>query len=122
MKTVKTITELCEAGRAAEYRAEREKLLETVSTLEAIYSDTRELTPAETVARFKETVGAELAQIAVATLINRSAWDGRISRRSAAWAESITGAWDEEAAQRMGIYTNKIHMAHLEQIAQEMRK
>lgn len=49
MKTMKNITELLEAGRAADYRAVREELRETVSTLEAIYSDTIELTPADTV-------------------------------------------------------------------------
>ena len=122
MKTIETITEMCMAGRAADYRAEREKLLETVSTLEAIYADTIELTPADTVARFKEAVGEELARATVATLINRSAWDGRISQRSKTWAEGVTEAWDEQAAVRMGVYTNRVHMAHLDQIAREMTK
>lgn len=122
MKTMKNITELLEAGRAADYRAVREELRETVSTLEAIYSETIELTPADTVARFKEAVGEELAQTAIATLVNKSAWDGRISQKSKTWAEGIAGAWDEEAAQRMGIYTNRIHMSHLDQIAREMTK
>lgn len=122
MKTTKTIMDLCSAGKAEEYRAYREELREAVSLLEATYTETRDETPTDTVKKYMALAGSELAQIAVATLVNRHAWDGRISRRSAEWAAGIAGSWDEDAACRMGIYTNKIHLAHLDQIAQAMRK
>lgn len=121
MKTAKTIMDLCSAGKAEEYRACREKLREAVSLLEATYSETRDTTPAETVKQYMDLAGPDLARSAVATLVNRHAWDGRISSRSAEWAAGIADSWDEDAACRMGIYTS-IHLAHLEQIAQAMRK
>lgn len=90
------------------------ELHEAVRALEKSYRDTLELTPADTVAHFFKAVGEDLGKTTVAILIKRNAWDGRISRQSAAWAETIT-AEDSE------IITT-IHKAHLEQIAQEMRK
>lgn len=92
----------------------KRELLGAVRALEDSYNATRELTPAETVKHFTEAVGEELAKTTVAILVKRDAWDGRISPWSVAWAEGYT---TEDA----DIYTT-IHKAHLEQIAQEMRK
>lgn len=92
----------------------KRELREAVTALEAAYSETRELTPADTVNRFKEAVGEELAKATVATLIKRSSWDGRISRASKEWADTIPTT-DAD------VYTT-IHMAHLDQIAREMKK
>ena len=66
---------------------------------------------------FVEAVGYEAAVEIVASLVNRSAWDGRISRRCAEWANTQENAWDEEARSRLSIYTDRIHMVHLDQIA-----
>ena len=89
----------------------RRELQESVRALEETYKATRELTPAETVRQYRETVGEELANTTVAILIKRSSWDGRISRRAKAWAA--------QTAEDADIYTT-IHMAHLDQIANEM--
>lgn len=90
------------------------ELHEAVRALEKSYRDTLELTPADTVAHFFKAVGEDLGKTTVAILIKRNAWDGRISRRSAAWAETVTTEDSE--------IVTTIHKAHLEQIAQEMRK
>lgn len=92
----------------------KRELLGAVRALEDSYNATRELTPADTVKHFTDSVGEELAKTTVAILIKRDAWDGRISQRSVAWAEGYT-------TETADIYTT-IHKAHLEQIAQEMRK
>lgn len=90
------------------------ELHEAVRALEKSYQDTLELTPADTVAHFLKAVGEDLGKTTVAILIKRNAWDGRISRRSAAWAESFTSEDSE-------IITT-IHKAHLEQIAQAISR
>lgn len=69
-----------------------------------------------------EAVGYEAAVEIIASLVNRSAWDGRISRRSAEWANAQENSWDEEACSSLSLYTNRIHMAHLDQIAAAMMK
>ena len=90
-----------------------------VTTLTAIYRE--ETSPAPTVTRFVEAVGIEAAQVTIASLVNqRGTFDGRISRQTREWAASIDGALDEQTAQEWGIYTDAIHPAHLEQIAQAM--
>ena len=75
--------------------------------------------PADTVARFTDRAGLEIAQLIVASLVNRSAWDGRISRQVATWAAGIPSAWDEQAATQAGIQTS-MHPAHLDQVARAM--
>lgn len=90
-----------------------------VTNLTTIYRE--ETSPALTVTRFVEAVGIEAAQVTIASLVNeRGTFDGRISRQTREWAASIDGALDEQTAQEWGIYTDAIHPAHLEQIAQAM--
>ena len=116
MKTVDYIRNLCNENRDkwfAEYRATRA----AVDTLESIYGETIHATPAVTVKEYVSRVGYDMAVSVIATLVNRSAWDGRISRRAAQWAETISGAFDEKAAVEVGIYSNRIHCAHLDRIA-----
>ena len=72
--------------------------------------------------KFRGEVGRGLADTVLASLINRSAWDGRIDKRVAEWAAAIPEAWDEEAAVKLGLYTSRIHMAHLNQIGNAARK
>ena len=107
-----------------EYRAIRDTLQNAVAALEEQYSEDRaeNRTPPHTVKSYIEKYGRETAETVIATLVNRSAWDGRISERNAKWAAACETAWDSDSAYRMSIYTNKIHMAHLDQLADAMRK
>lgn len=128
MKNVNTIHEQVTANREQwfQYLRTMEANLATLETLYAAQYDEESplyhSTPAQTVAAYVEAVGYESAVEIIASLVNRSAWDGRISRRSAEWANAQENSWDEEACSRLSIYTNRIHMAHLEQIAAAMMK
>lgn len=119
MKTDKELMKVLEESREA-YREVCAKMQDGVKTLESIYGETVLGKPSETVQRFVEAVGLDTANEVVATLIHRHGWDGRIWRGAKEWASDY--GWDEEAANRMWVYTNRIHMAHLNQIADEMRK
>lgn len=88
-----------------------------VRYIEAAYSERRAESPSETVTECAAHIGKHLFTAALATLVNRYAWDGRIDRRVAQWAENVSGALDEQEAVRRGIYSGKIHIAHLNQIA-----
>ena len=128
MKNVNTIHEQVTANREQwfQYRRSMEANLATLETLYAAQYDEESplyhSTPAQTVAAYVEAVGYEAAVEIIASLVNRSAWDGRISRRSAEWANAQENSWDEEACSSLSLYTNRIHMAHLEQIAAAMMK
>ena len=101
----------------------REALRADVKTLQNVYRETREEGPAATVAAFVAAVGYSRAVAVVGTLVNRHAWDGRISRSVAAWAAALPDTWDEEAAQHFSVYVDDvIHLAHFDQIAREMKK
>lgn len=128
MKNVNAIHEQVTTNRE-QWNQYRRTLKANLSTLEAIYDAQYDVesplynsTPAQTVAAFVETVGYEAAVEIVASLVNRSAWDGRISARCAEWANTQENSWDEEACSRLSIYTNRIHTAHLNQIADAMMK
>lgn len=116
----------------ADYREARDEWHEDLAGLETVYNETRDQSVADSVAamvrdnydRFFSRYGFHctmegaadgLADL-VASLVNRSAWDGRISPAVKAWAESREYAADQELADKMGLYT-KLHMAHLNQIA-----
>ena len=128
MKNVNTIYEQVTANREQWFRYRRtvEANLATLETLYAAQYDEESplyhSTPAQTVAAYVEAVGHEAAVEIIASLVNRSAWDGRISRRSAEWANAQENSWDEEACSRLSIYTHRIHTAHLDQIAAAMMK
>ena len=123
MKNAATIHARVTADREAWF-AYRRTLSENLATLESIYRaslDGRD-TPARTVAEFIKTVGKESAVEIIASLVNRSAWDGRIYPDVKAWAQGFENAWDEESSIRLGLYSNAIHMAHLNQIAGAMMR
>lgn len=110
MKNVNTIHEQVTTNREQWFQYRR-TLESNLSTLEALYaaqydaeSPLYHSTPAQTVAAFVESVGYEAAVEIVASLVNRSAWDGRISRRCAEWANTQENSWDEEACSRLSIY------------------
>lgn len=121
MKTIENLRSMFTENREA-YFSMLNGLKANVRTLETIYGETIGSTPADTIKKFVDAVGYDAAVVAVATLVNRSAWDGRISRRAADWAASIENSLDETAAIEHGIYTNRIHCAHLDQLAGAMMK
>ena len=106
-----------------QYHGEIEARRGYVKTLERIQNEdySSRKSPDDTVAAFVKAVGYENAATTIATLINRSSWDGRISGKNTDWAKTIDNALDQEAAVDLGIYTNAIHMTHLDQIADKMR-
>ena len=100
-----------------------------VKTLEDLYDYNRGETsgplrnsPEMTVSYFVNNVGEESAARTIASLVNQSAWDGRISERNKEWARSVPGALTAEEANNARVYTDKIHKAHLDQIASVMRR
>lgn len=75
-----------------------------------------------TVQKLCDDLGRLKASAIVATLVNRYDYDGRISRTAKTWAQKGKYAdysYDSDAADEMGIYTNRVHIAHLDQIACE---
>lgn len=122
MKTIETINTLCQKD-ASLYRAHRNELLANIKTLDECVSEARDNNESvrSAVKTFVAKVGEYAAKVTVASLINRSAWDGRISTANANWAKSIEDAWDEDAMVRMGAYC-KMHMAHLDQTADYVRR
>ena len=101
----------------------RRELTNALEKLEGIYKLAQyNGTPAKTVNEFVASVGASMAVSLVATLVNVRWHDGRISPRVREWARQQESAWDYESAIHMGIYSDNIHAAHLNQIAQAMMK
>lgn len=66
-------------------------------------------------------VTAEKANMVIASLVNECGWDGRISQQNREWAAGFEFAFDEQAMRRMSVFP-RMHMAHLNQIADEARK
>lgn len=100
----------------------RKDLEKTVETLEAVHADTLQNSnnPHDTARQFIRSVGAETASQCVAAMVRRLTWDGRISRAAREWAEGVN--LSDEWAQRVGeVYSDRIHAAHLSQIAEAMQ-
>lgn len=76
-------------------------------------------TPEQTVARFEQMVGVERATNTIASLVNRHASDGRISRTNRSWASEQSGALRDR--ENRGVIDTRMHMAHLNQVADAMR-
>ena len=119
MKTVETIKERITENRE-EWFAHLRRIRWAIANIEQIYLDTRTGTPADTVAEIVAEIGSEYAVEIIASMVNRISWDGRISRTVKAWASDHPDAWDAEAADKIGIYSDRIHPAHLNQIAEEL--
>lgn len=75
-------------------------------------------TPAQTVERFERRVGVERATNTIATLVNQNASDGRLSRYNRSWASEQSGALRSNETR----ISTSLHMAHLNQVADAMRK
>lgn len=122
MKTIETINTICQKD-ASLYRAHRDELLANIKTLDECVSEARDNNESvrSAVKTFVAKVGEYAAKVTVASLVNRSAWDGRISTANANWAKAVEDSWDEDAMVRMGAYC-KMHMAHLDQTADYVRR
>ena len=105
-------------------RESKKQALNLVHKLEDIHEHAlcTHCNPQKTIDEFVDAVGYEEARYAVATLVNVKAWDGRISPRNAEWARNVADAWDEESGFQIGLYTNRIHTAHVDQLADYMRR
>lgn len=121
MKTIETINAMLKENREA-YFAARKAIVANVLNFERIYVETRKGTPNNTVDSLVNEIGYAAAVEVIASMVNRRAWDGRISSHAKAWASAQENAWDEEASNRIGIYSDMIHPTHLNQIADEMPK
>lgn len=123
MKTMDYINALIESN-VEEYRREYRKMKDAVQVLESIYGNDIGIgkTPKETILECIADMGREKTEVTIASLISYHGWDGRISSRAKEWAASIPMAYDEKAAEKLNIYTNRIHMSHLDQLARECAK
>jgi hypothetical protein len=75
--------------------------------------------PADTIATAAAEIGIDRVRAIIATLtVYRVAMcDRRIGDDTAAWAQTIADALDADAAERVGLITDAIHPAHLDQLA-----
>lgn len=122
MKTMENLREIIAENRN-DYFAFRDRKISNVRMLESIYADTLGGgKPSDVIGAFVDYVGLQEAVETVATLVNRHSWDGRISYWVKSWAEKQPNAWDEESAEKMHIGTDRIHMVHLNQLAEEIMK
>ena len=72
-------------------------------------------TPDDTIRMSIEAQGLDKTRYAVCQLINRSSWDGRLSRRNVEYAGQFETYPDY-------VPSGTIHMAHLNQLADALRK
>ena len=122
MKTMENLREIIAENRN-DYFVFRDRKISNVRMLESIYADTLGGgKPSDVIGAFVDSVGLQEAVETIATLVNRHSWDGRISRWVKSWAENLPNAWDEESAEKMHIGTDRIHMVHLNQLAEEIMK
>ena len=122
MKTVESIRNIITAQSVESFRAVLRSMRSNVEQLDTIQSETVRDggSVSESVRSYIKVVGLDAAVATVATLVNRDAWDGRISRQNSEWAASVEDAWDSEAALVWCIYS-KMHKTHLDQFATELR-
>lgn len=75
--------------------------------------------PADTIATAAVEIGIDRVRAIVATLAayRVAMHDRRIGNDTAAWAQTIADALDADAAERVGLITDAIHPAHLDQLA-----
>ena len=112
---------------ATEITARREQIKTTranIKTVVSIYIETRDQTPAETVAAIVERLGYDTAREAIAEIVNSvGEWDGRIYPSIREWAATIETAATRDELEAKSIYQPaEIHPAHINQLAQAMSK
>lgn len=101
-------------------RNELNRIIEALESLVALDVSAGR-SPSDTVKAFCDGEGHGTAAYCIAAMVRRASWDGRISRYAKDWAASIE--LPEDWARRVDeIYSNRIHMAHLSQLAEAMAK
>lgn len=122
MKTIESIRNIITAQSVESFRAVLKTMRSNVEQLDTIQSETVRDSGkvSDSVRSYIKAVGLDAAVTTVATIVNRDAWDGRISSRNSEWAASVEDAWDREAALEWSIYS-KMHKAHLDQFATDLR-
>ena len=122
MKTLETLDAIRNANRTVYFLMMR-VLKQHVTFLEQCVNDeviNGDNNPDNTVKRFVGEIGKTEAEVVIASLINASAWDGRIDKGNAAWAAGVEDAFSEEAAMKLRM-TTEIHRTHLNAVATAMR-
>ena len=116
MITNNTITARFTADRHATI-AWKQQLSADLDTIVTAYGAAD--TPADTIATAAAEIGIDRVRAIIATLtVYRVAMhDRRIGDDAAAWAQTIADALDADAAERVGLITDAIHPAHLDQLA-----
>ena len=107
---MKSIQNIIDNQGTEAYRSERDRLKEALMELVTAYRASS--TPAETLDKLSDIKGTETV---IATLVNLSAHDGRISNRNKEWAAKM--GYSDADARRMGLIGDEIHRAHLGQLA-----
>lgn len=116
MITNETITARFAADRHATI-AWKKQLLADLDAIVTAYGTADK--PADTIATVAAEIGIDRVRAIIATLtVYRVAMrDRRIGDDTAAWAQTIADALDADAAERVGLITDAIHTAHLDQLA-----
>lgn len=105
----------------AAYRSIRKQFNADLETVHDIQRDHYDDGPEKAVEIAIHVLGYDRAMAAIATMINSIGdWDGRISDRSRAWAKTVDGSLDYDAAAHCHVYTS-LHSCHVEQIARYAR-
>lgn len=120
MKTKEAILTALTTDRKATF-AWRDALRADCQTIADIYAETVTGTPSETIAAAAAKIGIDRVRAIIASLVASRQYDGRISRETRAWAETVDDALDAEAARWAWLSCDSIHSAHLDQLARAAR-
>lgn len=94
-----------------------------IRELIGIYEETRETTPHNTAEKIISAMGTVKAGEAMAVLIKDCSWDGRISQENRCYWQKVK-SWEKESeSEFLGVSAiDRLHRAHLDQIAADLRK
>lgn len=108
---------------AEHYRSLRDKMKYLADMLDLYHDEdvSEGFTPRTTAEAMISSFGQPVTEILIASLVNRHAWDGRIGDKNKEWAIGVEQAFDADAMRKMGV-SAKMHLTHLDQIADAMRK
>lgn len=104
------------------YRCICKELRDGLARTERIYSETCTESPRITVRAMRRELGLKLSAAVVASIVNTCSHDGRISSDVAEWARTVEMSLDRDAALHVGIYSDRIHRAHLNQLARALMR
>lgn len=116
MRTAETLRQIMLTDRAV-YRSFRSACADQLQALHRAHKMTQDSGPKATAEVLAHEIGRSEANALLASLVNYAAHDGRYDPSVREWSEGLDSANDAEAADMLGLYTDKIHPAHLNQIA-----